>query len=178
MLEFTQVFSRGTIVYKSDITTIMRCKNIDFSHVFWDGRIFNKSPVVYHIIDNVVDVNIFEHTYGANNCYALMDNIVRHYSTSNPNEVVSRINHVANNGHISNSTFRFVTNLHDNLVPMINKFRGLVKYLTDTSLNRFTKFYNLDKYYDMVITMLLILKTQQRLPSAIIKHLIIPFIYQ
>ena len=58
------------------------------------------------------------------------------------------------------------------------RFGSLISYLTRISLKKFKGFYNIEKYYDMIYTMLLIIKVQQRLPVTIIKHLIIPFVYQ
>ena len=122
--------------------------------------------------------NVHEYKIIGEGCCTLLHDIIRWYRLISLNKVMPRINYILNNGYISSGTFSFITSSPKILAPMINKFRGLVKYLTNISLNRFTKFYNIEKYYDMVATMLLILKAQQRVPSAIIKHLIIPFIYQ
>ena len=127
--------------------------------------------LVYYITDNIVDINVLEHQNDRYDSYTLLGNIV---IFSNNDDVCAK--YVLNNGHVNNETFSSLDEC-DGCVEY-SRHRHLVKYLTRISLTRFTKFYNIDKYYNTATIMLLIIKKQQRLPSAIIKHLIIPFVYQ
>ena len=105
------------------------------------------------------------------------------------------MHYMVNNGCITKQAFKSDCGdasccRHDNFCKCCphKHFGKLVKYLTKVSLNKFKGYYNLEKYYDMIYTMLLIMKAQQRLtstgstgkslPNTIIKHLIIPFVYQ
>ena len=168
MLEFTKVFPKGTRVIISSTEEIMKCKNIEFDHVCWSTDIFKNFELVCHITDNIVDVNVIE--YEINRClsHTLLGNIINY---SKHDDIC--IEYVLNNGHINSETFDSLDECGE-----YSQHRHLVEYLTKISLNRFTRFYNIDKYYDTATIMLLIIKTQQRLPSAIIKHLILPFVYQ
>ena len=185
MSEFTKVFTKGANManHYDYSSIIMLCKNIDFSHVRWihvHSSFYNDVQCMVHIIDNIIDINA--HDNNDNRMYTFFTKIMQ-YSTS------SYIMHyMLNNGYVNDDTFSIYSkygyldntcNWHGSCKCCPNKrFDKLVNYLTMVSLNRFKGYYNIEKYYDMMITMLLILKAQQRVPSAVIKHLIIPFIYQ
>ena len=106
------------------------------------------------------------------------------------NYTPSIIHYMFNNGCINNKSFEmhfgdFGKHIHFCDCCPHKRFDKLTRYLTKVSLNRFKGYYNIEKYHDMMYIMLLIMKAQQKvpyvrstLPSAIIKHLIIPFIYQ
>ena len=195
MLEFTKVFTKGQSMkkYRNHIETIMKCKNIDFGHVNWvdcSRQLYNEVECMIHIIDNIIDVNT--HDYNHTQSYTFFAKIL-HYSCN-----TDIIHYMFNNGCINNESFRryyeFLSSFN-NLYRQAfcqccphKHFDKLTRYLTKVSLNKFKGYYNIEKYYDMMTTMLLILKAQQKmihirstlpnLPITIIKHLIIPFIYQ
>ena len=185
MLEFTEVFTLGQCVDRYSIYTIIKCKNIDFSHVAWIFDIFDDEQAIYHITDNIIDINAAEYDIPGYPSYTLLEYIIR--NTTSCNITVGNrqaLYYLLNNGCINNDTFTFYNDdkynddeYNDGHLTL-SKYKYLVKYLTDTSLGKFKGYYNIKRYYDMVTTMLLILKAQQWLPSTIIKYLIIPFIYQ
>ena len=185
MLEFTDVFPKGySMSYNTNKLkmgsmkeTVMKCKNIDFGHVSWVLECDNIEYMV-HIIDNIIDVNVND-----NNCeayYSFFNKIMRFSTTP------YIIHYMLNNGYINNKSFNdYYDCLRFTGRPIFCKccphkeFDKLTNYLTEVSFNRFKGYYNIEKYYDMAYIVLLILKVQSKnLPSTIIKHLIIPFIYQ
>ena len=178
MLEFTEVFTRDTMLYTEHINDIHKCKNIDFSHVRWSITVFRDYSLVCHIVDNMLDINATECKLST----TLLDNFVRLIYTSNQN--IESINYFMNNGYINIDTFNInehslnTINTVNTINTMLNKYKNLVIYLTTISLGKFTRFYNIEKYYDTVIVMLLVLKVHKILPNNIIRHIIIPFIYQ
>ena len=197
MLEFTQVFNKGHMLKITNICTILKCKNIEFDHVYWETKIFGDVELMQHIIDNIVDINVREYYNGAS--YTLLQNIIRlisPYYGYNNSTLITTINYALNNGHISVRGFDGIRSDDTKIVARMSKFRNFVNYLTTISLNRFTKFYNIQSYYDTCKTILLIIKVQSignikqsnhrlskggvltSLPSTVIKHLIIPFVYQ
>ena len=183
MLEFTDVFRNGhdmTDCYKDEaIRTIMECKNIDYGHVIWmfsKKDFYNNINCMIHMIDNIIDVNT--HDYHCANTYTFFVKVM--YNCS----ILQITNYMLNNGYINNTSFEdyFDLTRTQHCFKRVNypnkHFDKLVNYLTKVSLSKFKGYYNLEKYYDMFHIMLLVMKAQQRLPTAIIKHLIIPFVYQ
>ena len=184
MLEFTEVFTKGYDVDNEDIGTIMKCKNINFGHVNWTlfaGVFSDNIMCMVHIIDNIIDINV----YGDNNifAYTFFVKIIRF------SKYPYVIHYMLNNGHVNNKSFEIYHsfsndfNLHLRSCNFCDccphkQFDKLTNYLTRVSLGKFTGYYNIEKYYDMMYTMLLIMKAQHKLPTTVIKHLIIPFIYQ
>ena len=175
MLEFKEVFSEGSMVCESNEGDIIKCKNIEFDHVCWVPLCFTNATLTWHIIHNIVDINIVEHQNGGRNSATLLDNIIFYTYDSNV-----YIEYILNNVHISNKLFA-----SNSSSLKLYKYKGLVKYLTKVSLGRFTRFYNIQKYYDTCVIVLLVMKSLQfnkqitnSLPSNIIKHLIVPFVYQ
>ena len=167
MLEFKEVFAEGAMIYAYECDSLLKCKNIDFSHCGWTYNVFIDHTILCHIVDNIIDINAVEHKQSAQ--YTLLMNLTR--LTTSFRRTAS-IDYLLNNGYINVNTF-------DGIKDILNKYEYLVTYLTKVSLNKFTGFYNIEKYYDMITIMLLILKAHQtNLPTTVIKHLIIPFIYQ
>ena len=182
MLEFTEVFPKGYKVYTNSTRTrtIMECKNIDFGHVDWfamSRSFYNNAKYMSHIIDNIIDINT--HDNNLDNRYTLFGKIVCYSSTP------SIVHYMFNNGRINDTTFEIYFRILQH-VPHRSfckccphkQFNKLTNYLTKVSLDKFKGYYNLEKYYDMIYVMLLIMKAQQRLPTSVVKHLIIPFVYQ
>ena len=178
MLEFTEVFTRDTMLYAFQINdNIHKCKNINFNHVRWSRTIFRDYSMLCHIVDNVLDINATECKLSS----TLLDNVI--LSAYGSNQIVKSINYVMNNGCINIDTFNINTldinnYLLDTINTTLNKYKNLVIHLTTISLSELTRFYNVEKYYDTMIVMLFILKVHKVLPKNIIRHLIIPFIYQ
>ena len=174
MLEFTEVFNEEEHISSCDIELVMKCKNIVFDHVKWfrsDIDMYRNVDLVLHLINNVVDINVKD----GGDCYTLFSKILAY--SRNP----ITIHYLLNNKCIQYSYFRRISLDHgmDLCNCCVDKqFDKLTEYLTVISLNRFVGHYNIEKYYDTLKTMLLVLKVQQELPNALIKHLIIPFIYQ
>ena len=187
MLEFTKVFTKGQFVDIRDIKTIMRCKNIDYGHVCWWHMcvdFYSNMYCVSHVVDNIIDINVCDSNN--RNRYTYFVEILRHTSSSHI------VHYMLNNCYINEKSFNDYLRYHScedrnyfcECCPH-KQFDKLTSYLTKVSLNRFKGYYNIEKYHDMMYIMLLIMKAQQKvpyvrstLPSAIIKHLIIPFIYQ
>ena len=190
MLEFKEVFTYGHVMSEYSITLMMKCKNIDFSHTSWEMSIFDYTTVVYYIIDNITDIDVIEYQEPHCHSYTLLQNIICRIEVVGINENYNKmLNYLLNNGYIGNNTFTFLNQRrYRRIVTPLIKYIHLVKYLTNTSLGRFTRFYNIQKYYDIITTMLLIIKVYQKLsctgvaltslPPVIVKHLILPFIYQ
>lgn len=197
-LEFIEVFRRGHVLDNDDdIQLLLKCRNIHFDHNVWSYHIIRKKYVIKYIVDNIVDINMIEYAYSNT---TLLSNLIKAGNLSNTAE---SIRYVLNNGHIGNNTFdcaRYRTCAH-----FLDKYKCLVEYLTKVSLDRFTRFYNVEKYYDIGTILLLIMKVYQKiprevalkslpqeialksslnnghsqwLPSNIIKHLVLPFVYK
>ena len=188
-LEFKEAFLKGHSMSFEDIPLILQCKNIDFGHVKWPGcayRIYyNHKQLMFHIIDNIMDINVMDNNLPCG--FALLCKVCSIEGHTNSNIV----DYVINNGYINNLTFIiFKTNhiAHVNKNYSMVHFEKLINYLTEVSFDKFRGYYNIEKYYYMIHTMFLIMKVQQKssvknqlkysLPNTIIKHLIIPFIYQ
>ena len=178
-LEFTEVFKRGYMITDISIEILLKCKNINFSHNLWSYPIIRREYVVKYIVDNIVDINMVEYSYEST---TLLSNIIGSNDLSNTTESIV---YVLNNGYIDNNTFT-CTNYYK-CSHFLDRYKWLVKYLTKVSLDRFTRFYNIEKYYDTCTSILLIIKVYQKLsndghnrwlPSNIIKHLVLPFVYQ
>ena len=177
MLEFKQAFPKGSYVHHNynNIQTILKCKNIAFDHIDWfgdDRSAYNNVDLMFHLIDNIVDIDVTDR--GSVLCFTFFTKIIRY--TNN----LAIIHHLLNTRCIQHSYFGQLGNYQRQVrcVCCQNKhFDKLVNYLDSVSLSKFKGYYNLEKYYDMLYIMLLVMKAQRRLPTAIIKHLIIPFIY-
>ena len=170
MLEFTEVFPRGA--YVTNIDDIRKCGNINFSHVKWSLGIFQNHSIVCHIVDNILDINAWEYQSRE---HTLLDNIIR--AGFSHEQIKRSVNYMMNNGYVNIDTFNVVHRL-GRIYVVLNRYKNLVIYLTTISLGKFTKFYNVEKYYDTMIVMLLVLKVHKVLPKNVIRHVIIPFIYQ
>ena len=174
MLEFKEVFSQGHMLESTDVSLILQCKNIDFGYVGWriDGM-YNNENLMYHIIDNVIDVDIHENN---DTTYLTLFCKILHFCK---NPIITH--YMLNNGYISNETYnkkRMVKHYCYNQCCTRKYYNKQLDYLTSISLNKFKGYYNLEKYYNILHVMLLVMKSQKKLPSSVIKHLIIPFIYQ
>ena len=179
-VDFRTVFPRGHTIKFNEYPLVLTCRNIDFGHVYWPNGIFYESSntiaLVTHIIDNTIDIDAHDNS---NHLYhTLFTRIV----TSN---VEHTIKHMFNTKGICCNSFNKMLKYEWMNLPYRHLYRrskDLIIYLTKISLNRFTKFYNTEKYHYVIHTMLLIMKAHRsattQLPSTIIKHLIIPFIYQ
>ena len=180
MLDFTEVFTKGYNMDKRDYETIIKCRNINFGYTNWiylDSSFYDEENYMEHIIDNIIDINVDDNADMGQ--YSLFVKII-HYSR---NPLV--IHYMFNNGYVNYSCFenyfgKLCYTYHKSYCKCCphKQFDKLVNYLTKISLNKFKGYYNIEKYYDMMTTMLLILKTQRLLPTAVVKHLIIPFVYQ
>ena len=188
-LEFREAFIKGHQITYNDIPLILQCKNIDFGHVSWPSLIrkyyYTNEQLMFHIIDNIMDINMRDENLSHG--LTLLCKIY----TTNIHSSNNVSNYVMNNGYINNLTFtNFRTTYSNHYIKCCSMvhFESLVNYLTIISFDKFRGYYNIEKYYYMIHTMLLIMKAQQRLsiksqtyhslPNTIIKHLIIPFIYQ
>ena len=182
MLEFTEVFPKGYSMAKCDnLDIILKCKNIDFGHVCWnsldDDDFYGNETYMFHIIDNIIDINTHDGRFVY--LFPLFNKILRY------SESPSIIHYMFNNGCVNDTSFKIYFDGYWNMshkrfcecCPR-KQFNKLTNYLTKVSLSKFKGYYNLEKYYDMLYIMLLIIKVQQKLPSVVIKHLIIPFVYQ
>ena len=176
--EFKEAFPQGHNLTINDISTVMKCKNIDFGHVNWHRYMpdFFSKVVMYdtnlltHLTHNIIDV----HVNGDNkrSYYSFIGGVYVFCDTT-------AFEYVINNRYINNEFFDKMNSgtriIYDN---RYKKLKELMYYLTDVSLNKFPGFYNIEKYYDMIYIMLLVTRVQTILPKSIVKHLIIPFVYQ
>lgn len=177
-LKFKETFPQRHRLTITDIPTVMKCKNIDFGHVNWNSYIMGffshviikDIHLLKHLTNNIIDV----HVRGHNN--------KSYYSFINGVGVCGNetaFKYVINNRSIDNE---FFDKISDDIRVISsdyrNKLKELVRYLTDTSLNKFAGFYNTDEFYNMIYIMMLVTRVQKSLPKSIIKHLIIPFVYQ
>ena len=179
-LEFKETFEKGQSVKFNDIPTIMQCKNIDFGHVDWaigsmySGVLVNNTNFMAHLVDNIVDITVHDNNNPA--CYSFMCNVVAH-----SNETVFK--YVINNRCVNNELFACIDKecmpyLCYQYVNIIQNLSKWLTHLNNTSLYKFTGYYNLEKYHYMIPIMLLVTRVQTVLPKCIIKCLIIPFIYR
>ena len=186
-LEFKQTFPKGSYLLPKYHLTILKCKNIDFGHIQWSNRgnietgIYNNKDLIFHIIDNIIDINA--HDNNNKYSYTLFCRIISH------SEDPLIIHHTLNNGYINNSSFK---ELHrsgtkikcDCGCHLHNGYGGLVNYLTEISFGNIKGFLNLEKYYYMVLPLLLVMKRQSKVPNVnnipnnVIKRHIITFVYQ
>ena len=188
-LEFREAFVKGHPLSSIDIPLILQCKNIDFGHVSWPHYAtrdyYDNKQLMYHVIDNIVDINIRDENLE----YRL--SLLSKICTTDTYVNDDIYNYVMNNGCVNNLTFILFKKCEGNHIAKYDstiRFGNLVSYLTRVSFDRFRGYYNIEKYYYMIHTMLLVMKAQQMvsvkgqvwysLPNTIIKHLIIPFIYQ
>ena len=167
----------------------MKCKNIDFSHTKWSPLIFSNTEYVCHIVDNIININMGEYRYEHSQCCTLLHNIIMcAFALKSHEHAIQSTNYLLNNGNVSNNTFIFLNHYsYPQYGPILYKYKHFVKYLTKISLGRFIGFYNIEKYYDTCVILLLIIKVYQRspnnghnqwLPPNVIKHLVLPFVYQ
>ena len=175
--EFKETFPQGHKLSITDIPTVMKCKNIDYGHISWNGNIGNfysnvivtNTDLLTHLTNNIIDV----HINGDNNpSYFSFISGVSMYSGE------TTLKYVVNNRCINNEFFERTCYVYFSDDPYCDKLKELIRYLTSVSLNKFAGFYNIKEYYNMMYTMLLVIKVQKILPKSIIKHLIIPFVYQ
>ena len=176
MLEFTEVFQYDQHITKSDIPTIMKCKNIDFGHVNWFGGLFSAKPTtdynfMEHLANNIIDINV--HDNNTTDFHTFMTGVA---DMGNPKLLIYMIN----NRWLSNRDFCVTPGYKCYIEnrPKLQQSKKLVNYLTNVSLGKFEGYRNTEKYYNMIHTMLLIMKVQKKVPTSIVKHLITPFIYQ
>ena len=168
-MDFKDVFVKGCKIRPTDTSIIMKCKNIDFGHVNWqlvDDKFYDNEQLMFHIIDNIVDINAYDNNNSID-YYNFISKIMR-YSKKLP-----IAHYVFNNGGVNNDSFNDMYGRDKNY-----KYKQLVEYLTIISLNKFSRHYNIEKYYNVCHMLLLVMKVQRVLPTAVIKHLIIPFVYQ
>ena len=186
MLEFKEIFPQGHTMNTRDIPLIMKCKNVDFGHVDWCNNlpngIYNNKVLMMHLIDNIIDISVMDGAYISN--FTLFDKIMCYSHGS-----VIR-NYVLNHSYINYRAFRRESSMgyDTDYNHTFCKYRPFVNYLTNVSFGKFKGYYNIEKYYYIVHMMLLIMKAQQKmpyvgstvtsLPPVVIKHLIIPFVYQ
>ena len=185
-LEFREAFVKDCIISFTNIPLVLQCRNIDFGHVLWPScacrNYYNNEQLMFHIIDNIVDVNVRDNNILDG--FTLFDKIYieeKYANIGSNNNNKNIIKYFMNNGCINNLTFTIFKVNFDNRLnkyQSVIRFGNLVNYLTGISFDRFRGYYNIEKYYYMIHTMLLIMKAKQKLPNTIIKHLIIPFIYQ
>ena len=184
MLDFKDAFTKGHNITFKDISTLMICKNIDFSHTNWmciaTSQYYNDVNLMTHLIDNMLDIYAVDSDKSSDYPFII---ILLYYN----NDTICLIDTLFNNAGVTYDFFDKIKSTRCTFGvyhECVNALRGhqkhiqLLKYLTDISLNKFAKYYNLVKYYDMTYTMLLIIKVQKKVPNTIIKHLIIPFVYQ
>ena len=175
----------------------MQCRNIDFGHTMWEiyslcNRLKDDTHLLAHLTNNIIDIstecgnNVHYHSFISSIIY-YCDNSMLHY--------------VIDNRCIDN---KFLTKMYTKTKSYVgyeprfySKLLKLSMYLNSTSLYKYPGYYNLEKYRYMIHTMLLIINVQQvlphpelalkslpqrvalkSLPKCIIKHLIIPFVYQ
>ena len=181
MLEFTKVFPLGNSITKDDADVVMRCKNIKFDHMFWTIDNFNNVELMYHVIDNIVDINVLEYQSSGHGSFSLLENVLVY---ADNDKCALLVHHIFDNGCINSDTLNLLTeDIHD-YVDDMQEYINLVNYLTRTSLDRFRGFYNIINYYDTCIVLLLVMKryskmvTTRWLPSNVIKYLVLPFVYQ
>ena len=177
-LEFTKIFNKGQLVTDDDIPIIMQCKNIDYGHVFWNihfmfTHVFvNNVDFMIHLTNNIIDVSI--HGNNKSTFHSFISGIVMRGNKTTLKYVIN--NRYVNKELITYIESKCMMSLYQQ--SMIGNLRKLLKYLNNTSSDKFTGYYNLEKYHYMIPIMLLVTKIQTVLPKCIIKHLIIPFIYR
>ena len=182
MLEFKEVFPMGSRITSDDVSSVMQCKNIDYGHVGWDiGRnhhcgyynLYNSKQLMLHLINNVIDVNV--HDNNDEELYTLLSKVMVYCSEP------KIIHYMLNNGGSNICSFDafYVPLNFVNCKCCVGKYyKGLITCLSNGSLDKHLKFYNLQEYYYLIHTLLLVVKVQRVLPGVIVKHVIIPFVYQ
>ena len=180
MLNFEDAFKKGHHISNNDIPTLMQCTNIKYSHTSWYVSVYCDIKVVQHVVNNIVNINEPE---DGSSRVTLLYNVSYQNSVGFVCDYSANVNYVLNNGYINKDTIGAIRDYCSLMgTPIVTQktrtIGELVNYLTDVSLGKFTGFYNVEKYYYMIHTMLLIMKNQRLVPSAVVKHLILPFVYQ
>ena len=177
MLQFKEVFYKGQWLCIEDMPTVMLCENIDFGHTSWpySAHMYNDTKLMIHIINNIIDMNT--HDNYSLYSYTLFNKIMTYSTTP------SIIQYLLNNHCITTKLFTspnfLVTDIASTYSRKLYKqSHKLVNHLTIISFGNSTGYYNIEKYHYILHIMLLVTKAQKIIPSAVIKHLIIPFIYQ
>ena len=176
-LEFKETFKKGHRLTLDDIPTILQCKNIHFGHVKWFPHLYSvvlgdNKELLVHVVDNIIDVNVHNDDDVSYSTF-LVGILTFGY--------VATKKYFLDNRCIDNNVFekcRRYDSVYHGIHRKYSKVSGLVKYLTTVSLNRFIGYYNLDKYQHIINVMLLVMKVQTVLPKNVVRHLIIPFVYQ
>ena len=164
-LEFKETFTKGYWVTSSDIPIIMQCKNIDFGHVSWaiysmySYVLISDFKFMMHLVENIIDITIHSNNNGAHNSFIFG---VMYHSD------MEVLKYVINNRCINKATLVVGNKYHISSVRilLINNLLKLVNYLDNISLNRFTGYYNLEKYYHVIPIMLLVTRVQTVLPNV------------
>ena len=177
-LEFTETFNKGQQITEDDIPTIMQCKNIDYDHVNWNIRRMYKQVLtentqfMMHLVHNVIDIN----SCYVNGCshYSFICNIIIHSDDAILKYVIN--NRGFNKKLLSEIKSRCMVSMNQYL--MFDKLLKLSKYLNKKAVHKFPGYYNLERYYNMMHTMLLVMKVQTIFPKCVIERIIIPFIYR
>ena len=186
MLEFKRTFPKDHIIHSRDIPLIMKCKNIDFGYVNWCSELpcyyYNDKGLMAHLIDNIIDITVKDGASASN--FTLFDKVMCYSDRSSIKK------YMLNNGYVNYGICHRVSlwGNSNSVNSTFLKYMSLINYLTNASFGRFKGYYNIEKYYYIVHIMLLIMKVQQKmacigstlpsLPPVVIKHLIIPCVYQ
>ena len=178
MLQFKEAFSKGQHINVNDIPTILQCENIDFGHVIWNissmySHILNvNNDFMVHLVNNIIDISV--HGNNDNRLYhSFISGIISNGNTKLLGYVIN--NRCINSQVLIDKTICYGS--HERR-SFIRNLLGVSTYLNNISSNKFTGYYNLEKYHYMIHIMLLVTRVQTVLPRCIIKHLIIPFIYR
>ena len=166
-LEFKEVFHKYQKLSFFDMKTVLRCRNIDFDHVNWPIDLFHtlhyNINLLTHLINNIMDISVYGLECHSHKTFA--SGIIRYNRPSVAKSMV-------NARYLNNKDFI------DALAVFYKQPMLLVKYLTQISLDKFKGYCNTERYYHMIHTMLLVMKVQKKVPTTVVKHLIIPFVYQ
>ena len=174
MLEFREVFGESQEIKVKDILLIKQCKNIDLRTRYWFCGLFTyyiheDDKLMTHLVNNIIDI------------YAYADIDDTHYTFASGvlrNGTTSMVKYMFNNRYLSNNGINYMCMWAGSHIRLCKQLRQLINYLTMVSFNKFWGYCNTEKYHGMIYIMLLVTKVQKRLPFTIVKHLIIPFIYQ
>lgn len=195
MLQFNETFNKGHEITKSDAPLIMKCTNINFEHTKWKPvkndytYFYEDHDLIKHIIDHVVDIN--KHDNDDYKRSTLMEKIVQLND-------LKLFEYVLNNGYININSLnihkykiygRYYRMINQTIYNMKNKcfddLKKFVLFLDKVSFGQFKGYYNLLEHNYIMFIMLLVIKVIKKsntnmycLPLPIIKHKIIPFIYQ
>ena len=168
--DFKQVFRKSQPVATRHMPLVLRCNNIDFGHVDWPASFYSILNQNNKIM--IIDIHVHDNNNTIN--YTFINGILKHGN-------IQTVMYMINNRCISNYSFSCARpHKYGNvaIVSLYNNAKNLTGFLTSISLGRFAGYYNLERYHYMIHTMLLITKVRTVLPKNVIKHLIIPFIYQ